>query len=226
MKRVIILPAIAALLTLTLAAAGPGFAQEQSRTAGVASSASSPNQVVQGTRFLIRLNDPLSTKESKAGDLFTAQTLDPIVSADGTGLAAGAEVRGHVDKVEAAGKTGRARMWLTFDDIKTPDGWMPLVAMVDDVPGVHSVRVDFNREGEIEASAVKRQEAVQAAAAGALVGATPGVVSKNEKEAAMGAAAAAAAAYMVAAGLGQEVTLEKSTKVEVILERPLTFPRT
>jgi hypothetical protein len=86
--------------------------------------------------------------------------------------------------------------------------------------------VNYNREGEIEASTVKRQEALQAAAAGALVGATPGMVSKNEKEAAMGAAAAAAAAYMVAAGLGQEVTLEKSTKLELILERSLLFPRT
>ena len=59
-------------------------------------------------------------------------------------------------------------MWLAFDDIKTPDGWMPLVAMVDDVPGIHSVRVNYNREGEIEASTTKRQEAMQAAAEGAL----------------------------------------------------------
>jgi hypothetical protein len=172
------------------------------------------------------LDNVLSTKDSKAGDAFTVRTLVPLVAADGTGLPAGTEVRGHVDKVEAAGKTGRARMWLAFDGIKTPDGWMPLIAMVDDVPGVHSIRVNYNREGEIEASTVKRQEALQAAAAGALVGATPGMVSKNEKEAAMGAAAAAAAAYMVAAGLGQEVTLEKSTKLELILERSLLFPRT
>jgi hypothetical protein len=52
------------------------------------------------------------------------------------------------------------------------------------------------------------------------------VVAKNEKDAAMGAAAAAAAAYMVAAGLGQEVTLEKGIKLELILERSLLFPRT
>ena len=159
----------------------------------------------------------------KQGDRFTAHTIEPLATADGTALPAGAEIRGHVDKVEAAGKTGRARMWLTFDDIRTPDGWMPLVAMVDDVPGVHSVRVDYNREGEIEATTSKRQEAVEAAAAGALVGAAAGVASHNEKDAAMGAAAAAATAYMVASGLGQEVTLEKNTKIELILERSLLF---
>jgi hypothetical protein len=224
MKRLTMLPAMAALLTLTLAATSPVSAQNQS-TAGAGSSAA-PNEVAPGTRFLVGLQDVLSTKDSKKGDLFTGRTLVPLISADGTGLPAGAEVRGHVDKVESAGKTGRARMWLAFDDIKTPDGWMPLVAMVDDVPGIHSVRVDFNREGEIEASTTKRQEAVQAAAEGALVGAAPGVVAKNEKDAAMGAAAAAAAAYMVAAGLGQEVTLEKGIKLELILERSLLFPRT
>jgi hypothetical protein len=224
MKRMIMLPAMAALLTLTLAAITPVSAQNQS-SAGAGTSAA-PNEVVPGTRFLIGLQDVLSTKDSKKGDLFTGRTLVPLISADGTGLPAGAEVRGHIDKVESAGKTGRARMWLAFDDIKTPNGWMPLIAMVDDVPGIHSVRVDFNREGEIEVSTTKRQEAVQAAAEGALVGAAPGVIAKNEKDAAMGAAAAAAAAYMVAAGLGQEVTLEKSTKLELILERSLLFPRT
>jgi hypothetical protein len=222
MKRMTMLPAMAALLAFTLAAASPVDAQNQS----AAATSAAPNEVAPGTRFLIGLQDVLSTKDSKKGDLFTGRTLVPLISADRTALPAGAEVRGHVDKVESAGKTGRARMWLAFDDIKTPDGWMPLIAMVDDVPGIHSVRVDFNREGEIEASTTKRQEAVQAAAEGALVGAAPGVIAKNDKDAAMGAAAAAAAAYMVAAGLGQEVTLEKSTKLELILERSLLFPRT
>ncbi len=224
MKRITIFSAVAALILSVFVAMQTASGQE--RSSGGAGNSAPANEVQQGTRFLIGLDNPVGTKDSKAGDAFTGHTLDPLIAADGTGLPAGSVVRGHVDKVEAAGKTGRARMWLAFDDIKTPDGWMPLVAMVDDVPGIHSVRVNYNREGEIEASATKRQEAVQAAAAGALVGAAPGIMEKNDKEAAMGAAAAAAAAYMVAAGLGQEVTLEKSTKLELILERPLNFPRT
>ena len=222
MKRIIAITIATALAVLTLLALRPASAQDHTSTG----SSEPPNAVVQGTRFLVGLDTELGTKDSKHGDQFTVHTLEPLVAADGTGLPAGAEIRGHVDKVEAAGKTGRAKMWLTFDDIKTPDGWMPLVAMVDDVPGVHSVRVNFNREGEIEASTTKRQEAIQAAAAGALVGASPGIMDKNKQEAAMGAAAAAAAAYMVASGLGQEVTLEKRTKMELILERALNFPRT
>ncbi|HTX16786.1 MAG TPA: hypothetical protein VMD77_15905 [Candidatus Baltobacteraceae bacterium] len=222
MKRTILLPAMAALLALTLTSVQPALPQSQSSTPG---GAAAPNEVAPGTRFLIRLDNELGSKESKAGGRFTARTIEPISSADGTTLPAGAEVRGHVDKVQAAGKTGRARMWLTFDDIRTPDGWMPLIAMVDDVPGVHSIRVDYDREGELEVTSSKRQEAVEAAAAGALVGAAAGVASHNEKDAAMGAALAAATAYMVTSGLGQELTLEKDTKIEIILERSLYFGR-
>jgi hypothetical protein len=219
MKSTRLLPAMAALLALILTAALPGLSQEQS------ASSAAPNEVVPGTRFLVRLHDTLGTKDSKAGDPFSVRTLESVVSADGTSLPPGAEIRGHVDKVEAAHKTGRARMWLTFDDIRTPNGWIPIVAMVTDVPGVHSIRVDYNREGEIEASTDKRQEALQAAAAGALVGAAPGVMSRNEKDAAMGAAVGAATAFMATSGLGQELALEKNTKLELILERSLYFGR-
>ncbi|MBZ5695168.1 MAG: hypothetical protein LAN36_07390 [Acidobacteriia bacterium] len=223
MKRTTMLPAMAALLALTVAAPMPSLAQNQS-TAGSTTSAA-PNEVAPGTRFLIRLDGAMSTKDGKAGDHFRGRTLEPVSSADGTVLPAGAEVRGHIDKIEAAHKTGRARMWLTFDDIRTPDGWVPLVAMVDDVPGVHSIRVDYNREGEIEASTSKRQEALQAAAAGALVGAAAGVAARDKKDAAIGAAVGAVTAFMVESGLGEELTLQRNTKLELILERSLYFPR-
>ena len=220
MKRISMLPAMAALLILALAALLPAVAQDQS------TSSAAPNEVSTGTRFLVRLQDTLDTQTAKAGDQFTALTLVPLVSADGTSLRPGAEIRGHIDKIQQAHKTGRARIWLTLDDIRTPDGWLPLVAMVDDVPGVHSIRVDYTREGEIEASSDKREEALEAAMAAALVGAAPGVAAKDKKDAAMGAAIGAVTAYMAASSLGQEISLEKNTKMELILERSLFFGRT
>ena len=222
MKRTLLLPAMAALLALSFPSASLVVAQDQPSNS---SGATVPKEVAPGTRFLIRLDDELGSRDSKAGRAFTAHTIEPLASADGTTLPAGAEIRGHVDKVQAAGKTGRARMWLTFDDIRTPDGWLPLIAMVDDLPGVHSIRVDYDREGEIEVNSSKRQQALEAAAAGALVGAATGVASHDEKDAAMGAAMAAATAYMVTSGLGQELTLQKETKIEIILERSLYFGR-
>lgn len=179
------------------------------------------NTVGAGTRFLAALEDPLNTRSAKAGDRFRARTLEPMSMADGNILPPGLEITGHVDKVEAANKAGRARMWLTFDEIRTGAGWMPLVANLADLPGIHSVRVDYNREGVIEATTSKRQAQAEAAAAGALAGAATGVASHNSKDAAVAAATGAATAFMVASGLGQEFTLEKNTKMELILDRPL-----
>ena len=191
----------------------------QASTAGIGSRAPS------GAEFLVRLEDTISTKDAKTGNRFQARTLEPLVAADGTVLRAGALLRGHVDKVEAGRKTGRARIWLTFDDLKTPSGWSPLVADVFDIPGVHSVKVDYNKESEIEARTSNRQQQAEAAAAGAFVGAAPGVAGHSGKDAASGATVGAATAFMAASGLGQELTLEKDTKLELILERPLYLGR-
>jgi hypothetical protein len=212
--------AVLGLVTILAAAVLPIYSQSnyspqnQSARSDVSTSPS-------GTVFLTMLEDTLSTKDGKKGQKFSAVTLEPVTAANGRVLPAGAEIRGHIDKVEAAHQTGRGRMWLTFDDIKAPGGWVPIVAIVSDVPGVHSIKVDYEQEGEIEARTSKHQEEVQAAAAGAFVGATAGVMSHDAKGAAMGAAAGAATAFMVASGLGQDVTLEKSTKLELSLERQL-----
>jgi hypothetical protein len=180
-----------------------------------------PGAVRPSTRFLVRLDDALSTKDAKAGVKFTAHTLEPLSTPDGRVLPPGAEVRGHVDKVERAHEAGRARMWLTFDDVRTPNGSLPLVATLMDVPGVHSVRVVYEREGEIENRTSKREEQAEAAVAGAFVGAAAGVAAHNGKDAAIGAATGAVTAFMLSAGLGQDVVLDKDTKLELILDRPL-----
>jgi hypothetical protein len=211
------------LLALLGLAGLPAHAQGQD------SASQSPNvapyEVHAGTRFLVLLHDKLSTKDDKRGKTFTAKTLEEIVSADGTTLPAGTQVRGHIDKVISAGKTGRAKMWLAFDDIHTPNGWVPLVAQLIDTPGIHSIRVLYQHEGEIEATSSNHQTEAEAAAAGALAGAAVGMAAHDNKDAAIGAAMGAATAFMVTSGIGQELTLDENTKLELILERPLRVRR-
>jgi hypothetical protein len=225
MKHTLMLVAFAVLLGALVQGTSPARPQYQPNGDANGSSVS-PDEVSAGTRFLIRLDNVVSTKDGKAGDRFRARTIEPLATAGGTVLPAGAEISGHVDKVEPAHKTGRAKLWLTFDDIRTPNGWLPVVAMVDDAPGIHSVRVDYNREGEIEANASKHQEEMEAAAAGAFVGAATGIAAGKGKDAAIGAATGAATAFMAVSGLGQELTLDKGTKLELILERSLYFRQT
>src|SRR5580658_9702372 len=184
-----------------------------------------PDAAPRGTRFLISLQTSISTKEDKVGKQFLARTLEPIATAEGATLPAGAQIRGHIDKIQPAGKVGRARLWLTFDEIHDSTGWIPLVADLIDAPGVHSIRVLYDREGEIRAAS-KQEDAAFAAAEAAFVGAEPGITSKNKQDAAMGAAISAATAFMITSGLGQDLTLPQNMKLELVLERPLHLGRT
>jgi len=126
-----------------------------------------------------------------------------------------------VSRIEPAGLTGRARIWLSFDEINTKQGKLPIVAHVSSVPEEHSVRAGESREGEIEARTSKGKQEVQAAAAGAAIGAVIGASTKGGKGAAWGAVLGGAAGFLIASGMGQELELQKGTKLELELSRPL-----
>ncbi len=183
----------------------------------VGASANVPN----GTRFLVKLDDKLSTRKDKVGKKFDLKTLEPLVAADGTVVPPGTKIRGHISRVEPAGLTGRARLWLSFDEIKTREGKLPIVAHVTSVPGEHSVRAGDSREGEIEARTSKGKQEIEAAVAGAAIGAVIGASTKGGKGAAWGAVLGGAAGFLIASGMGQELELQKGTKLELELSRPL-----
>jgi hypothetical protein len=177
--------------------------------------------VVPGTRFLVGLEQNLNTKEARQNQNFHVRTLEPLEAGNGIYLPAGAEIKGHISRVEPAGTTGRAKIWLTFDEIHARFGWLPIVADVVSVPGDHSIKPGPLQEGGIEGRASTQKDAAQAAAAGAAMGAVKGVKDKNKKEAAEGAALAALEAYLMESGRGQELDLPKGGKLELELGRAL-----
>ena len=177
--------------------------------------------VTPGTRVLVRLEDELSTRETRENRRFKVKTLEPLEAGSGIYLPAGAEIRGHINRVEQAGISGHARLWLTFDEIRTKFGPLPIVADVVSVPGDHSVKSGPTQEGVIEGRKSTQRAAAEAAAEGAAVGAVHGVKHKNTKEAAEGAAAAALEAFLVESGRGHEINLPKGAKLELELERAL-----
>jgi hypothetical protein len=184
----------------------------------------SPAVVPTGTRFLVGLDDNLSTKSDQPGQSFRAKTLEPLETSDGTVLPPGAEVRGHISRVDPAGTAGRARLWLTFDDIRTPAGKAPLVAQVVSVPGEMAVKPGESREGEIEARMSYGKREMEAAGAGAAAGAAAGA-KNGKRDAAIGAAIGGATAFLAASGFGRELELPKDTKLELELIRPLHLGR-
>ena len=73
-----------------------------------------PPLVPVGTNLKVRLNDTLSSKDSRAGDKFTAIVIDPIRLSEAT-------VHGHIRSIVKSGRVqGRTTMNLTFDSIDLP----------------------------------------------------------------------------------------------------------
>jgi hypothetical protein len=144
---------------------------------------------------------------------------------DGVVLPPGTAIRGHVAKVKQAEVMDKARIWLTFDEIQTPHGWAPLAANLIDAPDTQKLHVLYDHEGAIEYAPVKRNDEILAALAAAMSGAAPGVAAKDAKGAATGAAESGAEAFMATAGMGQEITLQPSMKLQLALAHSIHLRR-
>jgi len=138
----------------------------RSMVAQDASSAPS-NVVPQGTIFLIQLSDQLDTRTVKAGNHFHARLAESLVTADGRTIESGKKIKGHVSAVEPGLRT---RMILSFDEIETATGWVPLIATVTGVPGEHGLR-QIGEEGEIGRQGMSKEQIAEAIVVGAGKGA-------------------------------------------------------
>jgi hypothetical protein len=212
-------PGVAAILLL-----GNKFACPIPATAGQNRGSALPaatDLVQNGTHFLVRLDQEMNTGKDKVSKKFEVKTLEPLETSSGYVIPPGAKIRGHISRIEPAGLTGHARLWLTFDDIDTRRGTLPIVAEVSSVPGEYSVRPGESKEGEIEARTSKGNQVLEATAGGAAMGSAAGVAAHNGKAAAVGAAVGGVAAFLASSGFGQELDLPKGTKLELVLDRPL-----
>ncbi len=184
--------------------------------------ASVADVVPDGTHFLVQLDQELGTGKDKVNKRFAMKTMEPLQTSAGNILPPGARIHGHISRIEPGGLTGRARLWLTFDEIETKQGRLPIVAEVSSVPGGFSVRPGESKEGEIEARTSNSTRDLEAAAAGAALGASAaGTATHSGKAAAIGAASGAAAGFLASSGFGQELDLPKGTKLDLVLDRPL-----
>jgi hypothetical protein len=126
--------------------------------------------VAAGTNVKVRLNETLSSKDSRAGDKFTATVIDPARLSEAT-------VHGHVRSILKSGKVqGRTTMNLAFDSINLKDGRHGIMhGYVTRVYGTESARADT--EGGVQSSSRGRQTLKRSgigAAAGAIIGGIAG----------------------------------------------------
>jgi len=179
-----------------------------------------PGAVPQGTVFMIQLADRLDTRSVKAGDHFHARLAEDLVTAAGLTLPTGAKITGHVSAVEPG---LNRRLLLSFDEIQTQHGWVPLIATVTGVPGEHGLK-QLGEEGEIGRKGPDKEEIAEAVIVGAGEGAAEGSHSGRKHGTAAGAGSGAANGALSAFEAGHDLVLEKRTALEIRLDRNLLVP--
>ena len=95
-------------------------------------------------------------------------------------------IKGHVSSIETGPDSG---MLLSFDEIETNHGWVPLVATITGVPGERSAKTD--EEGEIQRKGMSKRRMIESAAVGAAIGTAGGAAAGGGKGAGIGAGAGA-----------------------------------
>lgn len=179
------------------------------------------NVIPEGTRFIVRLDDKLDTAKVQPGKHFKAKLAEDLVAPSGDIIPRGKKVKGHVSSVQ---RGLHGRLLLSFDEIETRHGWMPLAATVTDLPGEHGVKPP-GTEGEIERRGADKTRVAEAAIIGAGVGAAAGAAAAGGKGAAIGAAVGAAAGGGAGLLTDRDLKLDKGQQLELRLDRPLQVPQ-
>jgi len=183
-----------------------------------ATPAAAQPEVPPGTRFLVELRDKLDAKKVKTGKKFDARTLEPLAADDGNIIPAWTKLKGRVSYVEDN------KMILRFEQIETKRGKLPIVATVRGVVGEKHAKKKASEEGEVRAEGGRGKGAAIGAVIGGGIGATVGATQAGGKGAVIGAGTGAAAGALIgAAAGGRDLVLEKGTRLELELDRPLVF---
>ena len=165
-----------------------------------------------GTDLKVRINDTLSTKDSRIGDRFTATVIDPSRFDE-------ARINGHISSIQKSGKIkGRTSMNLAFDSVELRDGRRGVMhGYVTRVYGEGSGRAD--NEGGVESGSRGKQTAKRAGI-GATVGAIVGGIAGGGKGAAIGLIiGGAGGAGSLAINGSKELKIESGTEMLVHVTR-------
>ena len=165
-----------------------------------------------GTDLKVRINDTLSSKDSRIGDRFTATVINPSRFDE-------ARINGHISSIQKSGKIkGRTSMNLAFDSIELRDGRRGVMhGYVTRVYGEGSGRAD--NEGGVESGSRGKQTAKRAGI-GATVGAIVGGIAGGGKGAAIGLIiGGAGGAGSLAINGSKELKIESGTEMLVHVTR-------
>jgi outer membrane lipoprotein SlyB len=160
-----------------------------------------------GTQLRVRLNDAISSKESRAGDRFTATVVNPSRYEEG-------KVTGHIRSIRKSGRVqGRTTMSLAFDSVRLKDGRTgTLRAEVLRVYDSDSAK-NVDEEGRVQ-SGSRGKQTLKRSGIGAVAGAVIGGIAGGRKGAAIGMiVGGAAGAGSIAVDGSKELKIERGTEI-------------
>ncbi len=166
-----------------------------------------------GTQLRVRLNDTLSSKESRAGDRFTATVVNPSRYEEG-------KVTGHIRSIRKSGRVeGRTTMSLAFDSIRLTNGRTgPMRAEVLRVYDSDSAK-NVDEEGRVQ-SGSRGKQTLKRSGIGAVAGAVIGGIAGGGKGAAIGMiVGGAAGAGSIAVEGSKELKIERGTEMLIKVNR-------
>ena len=166
-----------------------------------------------GTNLKIRLNETLSSKESRAGDKFTATAIDPVRFNEAT-------VHGHVRSIVKSGNVkGRTTMNLSFDSIDLPGDPPKHGVLHGYVTKVYGASAKTDQEGGLQSEG-RGNQTLKRAGIGATAGAIIGGIAGGGKGAGIGLliGGAGGAGSLVMKG-SKELKIESGTEMLVHVTR-------
>src|SRR5712691_5845143 len=170
-----------------------------------------PVLVPVATNLKIRLNDTLSSKDSRAGDKFTATVIDPVRFNEAT-------ARGHIRSIVKSGRIkGRTTMNLSFDSIELLDGKHGVLHGY--VTKVYGSKSSADNEGGVQSEG-RGKQTLKRSGIGATAGAIIGGIAGGGKGAAIGLIlGGAGGAGSLAIKGSKELRLESGTEMLVHVTR-------
>ena len=166
-----------------------------------------------GTQLRVRLNNTISSNDSRAGDRFTATVVNPARYEE-------ARVNGHIRSIRKSGRVkGSTTMTLAFDSIRLADGRNgTLRGEVLRVYDSDSVK-EVDEEGRVK-SGGRGTQTLKRSGIGAVAGAVIGGIAGGRKGAAIGTiVGGAAGAGSIAVKGSKELKIESGTEMLIRVNR-------
>ena len=166
-----------------------------------------------GTNLKVRLNDTLSSKDSRVGDRFTVTVIDPVRFNEGT-------AHGHIKSILKSGKVqGRTTMNLAFDSIDLPGDPAKHGVLHGYVTRIYGTNAKADEEGGVQSES-RGKQTLKRSGIGATAGAIIGGIAGGGKGAAIGLIlGGAGGAGSLAINGHKELKIESGTEMLVHVTR-------